>query len=473
MKGISDKSFSANRRLILSTIPAALITTLPGCSSAIRMPGGEGNAAISNGFEALQAYCGVYRFNAEHTLGIDRFINDSGEGVLLWTDHRTGAVRRIFNGSTDEFSIGPGFNTRDPVQQTIRFMWNKDMRVVGLTASSLEGESVSARKASTREEEVVFSQGDAKLRGTLIHPEGSGPHPAIILLHGSGPLTRYSFGPYPRFFNSLGFAVLVFDKRGTGDSTGWRIDASTGAPEKLSPSYYPDDLLADATAALNLLRTYPGIDPDRIGFWGSSEGGMLSTQMAARSQKVAFAINSSGFMGPLWQTLLYQVEINMKARGHSRTDIEHALEFNRFALEVARTGNGFDTFLERREKIVQSGNAAWIGWYIGEYSSLSQMRWSWDHILSFNPLLTLGQVSCPTLGVFGEFDLSTDASTASVAMRDAILAANSRRDVTVKVIPNASHSLMERHAIEDRSQSNRMAPGVFDLLREWLIQRVS
>lgn len=199
---------------------------------------------------------------------------------------------------------------------------------------------------------------------------------------------------------------------------------------------------------------------------------MLSTLVAARSPKVAFAINSSGFMGPLWQTLLYQVEINMRARGRSQTDIEEALEFNRFALDVARTGEGFEIFLKRRERLIESGKEAWIGWYIGEYSSLEQMRWSWSHILSFNPLPAIGEIKCPALGVFGEFDLSTDAATASAAMRDAILAADSSKDVRVRVMPNASHSLMEKFSIADQSQSNRMAPGVFDLLREWLIQRV-
>lgn len=309
------------------------------------------------------------------------------------------------------------------------------------------------------------------LRGTLILPERRGPHPAIVLLHGSGPLTRYSFGPYPRFFNALGLAVLVFDKRGTEDSTGWRVDASTGAPDRLSPAFYPDDLLADALAALDLLSAHPEIDPARIGCWGSSEGGMLSTQAAARSADVAFAINSSGFVGPLWQTLLYQAEINLRVTGHSEDEIAQALEFNRFALDVARTGEGFQDFLEHREELIQSDKEDWLTWYIDDYTSLAQMRWSWDHVLSFDPRPTLSEVKCPMLGMFGQFDRSTDAATASATMRDALLAAG-HRDVTVRVIPNASHSLMEKFSF-GQANGNRMAPGVFSLLREWLMTRLS
>src|SRR6185503_9539490 len=127
-------------------------------------------------------------------------------------------------------------------------------------------------------EEVVISSGDAKLAGTLLLPRAKGPHPAIILLHGSGPLTRYSFGPYPHFFTSLGFAVLIYDKRGAGVSTGLRMDASTGTVMKAA--FYPDDLANDALAALRFLQQREDIDPKRIGFWGSSEGGMLTMQVA-------------------------------------------------------------------------------------------------------------------------------------------------------------------------------------------------
>jgi pimeloyl-ACP methyl ester carboxylesterase len=74
---------------------------------------------------------------------------------------------------------------------------------------------------------VVLRSGDTSLAGTFIAPATPGPYPAVVLLHGSGPLTRHSFGPWPRFFNSLGMAVLVYDKRGTGASTGVRLDAST------------------------------------------------------------------------------------------------------------------------------------------------------------------------------------------------------------------------------------------------------
>jgi dipeptidyl aminopeptidase/acylaminoacyl peptidase len=83
------------------------------------------------------------------------------------------------------------------------------------------------------------------------------------------------------------------------------LGASTGAQAPLPAAYYPDDLANDALAVFRFLQRRPEINPKEIGFWGSSEGGMLATQVAARNKEVAFAINSSGFMGPFWETLFY------------------------------------------------------------------------------------------------------------------------------------------------------------------------
>jgi pimeloyl-ACP methyl ester carboxylesterase len=412
---------------------------------------------------ALRLYCGVYRFADGQAVGITRFLNDAGESVLLFADYRTNIVRPLSPDSGGFYAMGPSFDARTPIEMTIAFRRNAAGAMESLVLRTANGAETTAFKSLSREEDIVFQQDDATLAGTLIVPEGRGPHPAIVLLHGSGPLTRHSFGPYPAFFNSLGLAVLIFDKRGTGLSTGRRLDASTGAPETLWPAYYPDDLLADALGALRFLQERPEIDRTRIGFWGSSEGGMLATQAAARSRAVTFAINSSGFMGPLWQTILYQGVAMLRAAGASEADVQEALAFNRFWMEVAQTGKGYEAFLARRDAIRQGGKKGWMFYMNGNFTSLAQMRWTWSHILAFDSLPALGQVTCPVLGLFGQGDVLTDATEASNAMR---LRAGGNPDVTALVIPNASHSLMQTPA------RTGMAPGVFDTLRQWLPARL-
>jgi uncharacterized protein len=362
--------------------------------------------------------------------------------------------------------MGPAFAVQEPVELRVGFTRDASGAATGLSLRPTAGVPKVARRVPRKREAVVIDAGDARLAGTLILPATQGPHPAIILLHGSGPLTRHSFGPYPHFFSSLGFAVLVFDKRGAGESTGTRLDASTGAAAPMPEAFYPEHLINDALAAFRFLQARPEIKARQIGLWGSSEGGMLTTQVAARNHDVAFVINSSGFMGPLWETLLYQAAAIPKSNGLTEAQAQKARDFALLWQEVARTGKGFDSFMKQREAAKAEKKDWLLSYFSGSYRSLEQMRWDWDHILSFDPLPALARVKCPVLGVFGERDPLTDATNASANMHK-VLAGAGNTDVTTKIFANAGHSLGELPS------KSRMAPGVFQTLRTWLTERVS
>jgi len=190
---------------------------------------------------------------------------------------------------------------------------------------------------------------------------------------------------------------------------------------------------------------------------------MLTTQVAARSKDVTFIVNSSGFMGPLWQTILYQGAAQLRARGSTEREIEEAAAFNKLWMRVAQTGEDYELFLKQRETVI-SENKPWLFWWSRSFGSLEQMRWDWNHILAFSPLPALKHVACPTLGVCGKLDQSTDAPDAANSMRE-VLSVAGNRDVTVKVFPNANHSLAEMPS------GARMAPGVFETLGSWLRRR--
>jgi pimeloyl-ACP methyl ester carboxylesterase len=417
-------------------------------------------AASTLASAADDTHYGNYRVSTDHWLGIDRFVTDDGQNTLLISDYSSGVVRRLFPASDTEFVMGPGFNVASPAELTVRIVKDERGATTGLSLRHANGTQTLAERVPLENEDVFFEQADAKLAGTLLLPATKGPHPAIILLHGSGALTRYKFGPYPHFFTSLGFAVLIYDKRGTGDSTGLRMDASTGTVMK--PSFYPDDLANDALAALRFLQQREDIDSRRIGFWGSSEGGMLATYVASRSKDVAFAINSSGFMEPLWKTLHWQVRAILRAAGASAADIEKQQAFVDLWLRVARTGQRWKEFKTREKELVES-NGSWIFQSRGPFTSVDQLRWDWDHVLTFDPLPALGAVTCPVLGVFGELDTATPAQRTAENMRRVLTRAG-HKDFTIKIFPNAGHSLSELPS------KSRMAPGVFETLRSWLLE---
>ena len=468
----------------------ALLVTLVATSFTYQMVGDKGTGFTVNGLEVIltsavkeiisprffikggtanyhaeasidSAYYGNYGIAEHHQLGIDRFIMDDGKDAVLISDYSSGVVRRLFPVAQNRFVMGPGFNTATPAELTLTFVKDKQGAVKGVSLRNAQGVEQFARRVPLRQERVSFQNGDAKLDGTLLIPSTKGPHPAIVLLHGSGPLTRYSFGPYPHFFTSLGFAVLIYDKRGSGSSSGTRIDASTGAAMK--NSLYPDELVGDALAAMRVLQQRKDIDPGKIGFWGSSEGGMLATQVAARSKQVAFAINSSGFMEPLWQTLKYQARAIPRSQGASQTQIDKGAAFVDLWLDVARSGMHWEDFKAAQQQLTDAGDS-WIFQSRGPFTSLEQLRWDWDHILTFDPLPALAKVHCPVLGVFGEQDPLTPAERTTENMRRVLTEAG-HKDFTLKIFPQAGHSLSVL------PEKNRMAPGVFETLRTWLLAR--
>jgi dipeptidyl aminopeptidase/acylaminoacyl peptidase len=111
-----------------------------------------------------------------------------------------------------------------------------------------------------RTEELSFSNADATLHGTLYLPRGPGPHPAIVLVHGSGRQPRDEYRFYARQYARHGVAALAYDKRGRGASTA-DLDAATY-----------EILAADAAEAVEAVRRHRAIDETRVGLWGLSEG---------------------------------------------------------------------------------------------------------------------------------------------------------------------------------------------------------
>jgi fermentation-respiration switch protein FrsA (DUF1100 family) len=77
-----------------------------------------------------------------------------------------------------------------------------------------------AQSGSPIQQEASFQSGDITLSGTLMLPGTEGPYPAIIFVHGSGPETRDNSRYNATWLNAIGYAALIYDKRGTGKSGG-------------------------------------------------------------------------------------------------------------------------------------------------------------------------------------------------------------------------------------------------------------
>jgi len=159
-------------------------------------------------------------------------------------------------------------------------------------------------------------------------PVGTGPFPAVLLVHGSGPQDRdETIGPNRPFLDiahglaAHGIAVLRYDKR------------SRARPQDFAAGDFTvdDEATDDAVAALAALRGTPGIDPGRVFVFGHSLGAMLAPRIAARSPETAGAILFASPSRPLLDVLVGQVAA-MAARDGTVSDAE------RGAIDAIETG---------------------------------------------------------------------------------------------------------------------------------------
>jgi uncharacterized protein len=112
----------------------------------------------------------------------------------------------------------------------------------------------------------------------LVLPPGKGPFPAALYMSGGGPGMAAYFVSFAEALAQKGIAVLVYDKRGCGQSTG-----------DFKASHYPE-FQQDAMCGFEFLRKQSQINPNKVGFIGHSEGGMITEMIAAEHSDVAFAV---------------------------------------------------------------------------------------------------------------------------------------------------------------------------------------
>ncbi len=157
---------------------------------------------------------------------------------------------------------------------------------------------------------VTFTNQGAKLHGTLYLPESKHPVPAIIVFHGaSEPLANLPiYRHLSEGLTQLGIAVLLYDRRGNGASTG---------SEDVPYETLADDGIAGARA----LRTMPQIDAKRVGYWGISQGGWLATFAATRDRDAAFAIAVSAPMTTPESQMAFADANHLVALGYSKAQV--------------------------------------------------------------------------------------------------------------------------------------------------------
>ncbi len=283
--------------------------------------------------KALREYTGVYRWEPDAFVYLQMWNEFSGftNPSQLVAFDESGEIRVLYPSTGGQFFAGPGAAVPGSIESRIEFQRDGSGKITSLTWRREGAAPRTAHRVEIEtQEDVRFSSGDVQLAGTLIRPSTRGKHPAIILVHGSGAENREYVLPFARFLIRRGVAVLCYDKRGVGGSTGdWN-----------SASF--EDLAGDVVVAFEYLKTRSDIDAARIGLLGVSQAGWVMPLAAIRAKNLAFLISISGAGVPPAETTIDQAQNEMTARGmkpQTVADIVALMKLQyRFAQVRARLG---------------------------------------------------------------------------------------------------------------------------------------
>ena len=414
--------------------------------------------------EILARYVGAYRFRNGDYLVIDSFPDTPD---TLWvTDVKSGEARAAFPKLATQFTAGPALRVVSPTRQTLTFRDNggqEGVHVIDLDRKDRQSGAFATR-VPIRQEEVTFKNGDVTLAGTLLLPaakdQRNAKRPALVFTHGGGPQLRDIMWGLGYLYAARGFAVLSYDKRGVGKSTGnWRAASF-------------EDLADDAVAAAKFLQSRSDINPKQIGFWGLSQGGWIAPLAASRFPDAAFAIAlSGGGLSPA-ETELFDSEYELSKAGYTADEVKDALAFQKLKNEIITSPSSNAKWDEYAKARAVAKDKKWFRHQgIDVFGPERREDPFWTYMRRFyvyDPAPTLRTSKAPLLAIFGELD-TPEGVKANVRAIKQILDQAGRRDYTVKVYPNGSHNLMEVPPDNPNEyvRLKRFPPGFFETMVDW------
>lgn len=324
-----------------------------------------------------------------------------------------------------------------------------------------------------KEEEVVFENEEAgiKLSGTLTLPDRANKEvPAVILISGSGPQDRdetfYQHKPFlvlSDFLTRQGIAVLRYDDRGFGKSTGEHNIATT------------KDLASDVVSAIKYLRSRKDIG--KVGLIGHSEGAIIAPMVANLNTNVSFVVMLAGSGIPGSEVSLYLAK---KTRGFPVQDELAYDSAIRKAITIAASNKDlpeirkelrvhyYETIVPMLKPIINSD--AKIDEIIMNLIELRTTPWN-RFFYNYNPANELEKLGCPILVLNGSKDQQVEPKVNQQGIRNA-LSKGHNKSFEIKELPDLNHLFQECKTGEMDEYSSiqqTISPAVLQLISGWIL----
>lgn len=339
-------------------------------------------------------------------------------------------------------------------------------------------------KLPYKEEEVSFKNGENTFSGTLTVPEYQGKHPAVVMITGSGAQNRdeelFGFKPFRIIADHLtrnGIAVLRYDDRGTGKSTGKKVSEST-----------TEEFAYDVIEAVKYLQTRKDINPGQVGLIGHSEGGVVGPLAASKYGDVAFVVCIAGTGVNGEEIIMEQTKLIELANKTPEEVVREDQIIMKKMLKLLMSDEDkkwvidtlkniqlseYEKLSEEQKKEIKDKNE-WAESYAKSVISQFDNPWM-KYFLRYDPAPALEKTKCPVLLLFGELDLQVAPSQNLEPMKKA-LEKGGNKDFEIKIFPKANHLFQEAvtgSPNEYATLEKKFINGFLDHISGWILKRVT
>lgn len=341
-----------------------------------------------------------------------------------------------------------------------------------------------------RSEDVRYAnpEGGNTLAGTFTRPSSAGPFPAVILIAGSGRADRnealMGHRPFLVLSDHLtrqGIAVLRFDKRGVGESTG-DFAAATSR-----------DFASDVLAGVAYLKTRDDVDAEAIGLAGHSEGGLIAPMAAVASEDVSFLVLMAGPGVNGERILRGQRTLIARASGVPEGAIARSQQLLNTVLQVLKSGTDTERNREAIAGIVRGalqGVSAEDRARMGitdepsmeravaaqlEQMQVGQLNTPWfRYLLTYEPAQTIARVRVPVLAINGRNDLLVPWEE-NLDEIEAALVRGGNADFEIHALPGLNHLFQHSETgapSEFRTIEETWSVEAMELIADWILRTV-
>ncbi len=293
----------------------------------------------------------------------------------------------------------------------------------------------------------------------------------MILIAGSGPHDRdeelAGHRPFLIIADVLtreGIAVLRYDKRGIGGSTG-SVDRSTTL-----------DFAGDTQAAIAYLKSRKEIDARKIGLLGHSEGAMIAPYVANHSQDVAWLVLLAAPATLGEETLINQSSLIGQVGGLSEPQLLASLTFDREAYDLVRKEKVPAEAGERLKSLLKESGLDAAMPPAALETQLRMLTSPWFRFfLDYDPVPVLQALKTPTLALYGQKDLQVPPKFNVTTFKKALEAAGNK-DYEVKELPELNHLFQHAYSgspAEYSAIEETFSPDALQILSDWISHHTS